>query len=184
MLDRLRLGKARHAIRMAFLLEISGIPTPRVAAAGRRLVGGVVERSYVVTERVPGGSHVDRALCALEGEARQGLLRATGELVGRLHREGLAHRDLKAGNLLVADDGSLVLVDLDGVRSRRSVTLSRASRDLARLFRDLRARAAVTRDDEGTLLGAWSEVTGHDAMSAHERIEREPRLRAASDQGT
>jgi tRNA A-37 threonylcarbamoyl transferase component Bud32 len=174
-LDRLRPGKAIRALRLAFLLEISGVPTARVAASGRLVSGGLVRRSYVVSELVPEASHVDVALTATSDRAN--LFGRIGEAIGRLHKEGLAHRDLKAGNLLVDAAGDVILVDLDGVRMVRDLGPERAAADLARLFRDLRGRADATSAEERGLLDAWSGWTAMDVDAIARRIERQRRLR-------
>lgn len=62
------------------------------------------------------------------------------QLVGpirRMHDRGVFHGDLKANNVLIEGGGEkpakVMLVDLDGVKFRRSVTTDQRARDLARL---------------------------------------------------
>lgn len=178
-LDRVRRGKAVRAFQRAFLLELSGIATPRVAAAGKRVEAGVVRRSYLVCERVPDARHVDVALVEAEPETRPTVVAATGALIGALHAQRIAHRDLKAGNIVVDAEGRPWLVDLDGLSLRRVVTPPRAAHDLARLFRDLRARAATTTEEERALVVAYAraaDLSDADVSPLLALIERAPRL--------
>ena len=180
-LDRVLRGKAARALRSAFLLELSGIPTPKVAASGKRVEGGVVRCSYLVTQRVTGARHIDVAMVEAAPEARAALIQATGALIGALHAQGVAHRDLKAGNIVVGGDGEPWLIDLDGISLRGTVSAPRAAHDLARLFRDLRARAGVTSLEERDLVGAYACAARLDAADVSPllaSIERTPRLRA------
>jgi len=180
-LDRVLKGRAVRALQSAFLLELSGVPTPRAAAAGKRVEGGVVRCSYLVTQRVTGARHIDVAMVEAAPEARAALIQATGALIGALHAHGVANRDLKAANIVVGGDGKPWVVDLDGISLRGTVAAPRAAYDLARLFRDLRARAGVTSLEERDLVGAYACAARLDAADVSPllaSIERTPRLRA------
>jgi len=168
-------------MRMAFLLEISDLSTPRVAAAGKRVEAGMVRRSYLISELVPDGRHID-AVLQTEPD-RIGILTAAGDLIGRLHAEKITHRDLKAGNLLVDMDLRPCFVDLDGVRMRSAIAPARAAHDLARLFRDLRGRAAMTPAEERRFIDAYVCAAGLTASQTSPLlalIERAPRLRSSA----
>ncbi|MBN2024538.1 MAG: phosphotransferase [Pirellulales bacterium] len=70
-----------------------------------------------------------------------------GRLLGRMHDRRVSHRDLKAANLLVQEQGDGVrayLVDLDGVRIHRWLGRRRRAADLARLAASLAAHPWVT----------------------------------------
>lgn len=178
-LDRVRRGKALTAMRMAFLMEMSDLATPRVAAAGKRVAAGVVARSYLISEFVPDALHVDVALETLRDD-RPAVLKATGALVGRLHAENLTHRDLKAGNLIIDAGLRPWFVDLDGVRMRSQVRPARRAHDLARLFRDLRARADIQPAEERIFVASYVRAAGLPSTRTSPLlalIERAPRLR-------
>ncbi len=71
-----------------------------------------------------------------------------GRLLGRMHSWNVAHRDLKAANLMVDDSGERLeayLIDLDGVRLLRRISPRRRARNLARLAASIEAHPWVTR---------------------------------------
>jgi serine/threonine-protein kinase len=75
---------------------------------------GKKTRSYLVTEYVAGptlASRIGQGRCMAEPEALR-LLSRVCEAVEYLHGRGFVHYDLKPGNVLLAEDGSIRLIDL------------------------------------------------------------------------
>jgi serine/threonine protein kinase len=71
-------------------------------------------RSYVVTEYLAGptlASRIGKGRRLAEAEALRTMSRLC-EAVDYLHRQGIVHYDLKPGNVLLCDDGSVRLIDL------------------------------------------------------------------------
>jgi tRNA A-37 threonylcarbamoyl transferase component Bud32 len=128
--DCFRSSKARRAFRKAYHLELVGVPTARPIATAdlRRL--GVLVRSYLLMEAIPGATDLGQ----WRGQPATAL-RAAAELIARLHDEGFAHRDLKETNLIFDRQGRLFLIDLEGLDFEGSVPLHRARSDLARFAR-------------------------------------------------
>jgi tRNA A-37 threonylcarbamoyl transferase component Bud32 len=131
--DTFRRSRAQRALRMALRLEASGIAVARgIAAADVRCCWRWPLRAFLVTEEV----REARTLADL-GRARQppprGWVDQLAGLLGRMHAAGFSHRDLKANNVLFNDCGEPVLIDLDGVKCFRTVSQTRAAKDLARL---------------------------------------------------
>jgi len=61
---------------------------------------------------------------------------ALGKLLGKMHKFGLSHRDLKAGNFLVVEQplpSQLYLIDLDGAKIHQRLNIARKVRNLSRL---------------------------------------------------
>jgi serine/threonine protein kinase len=84
------------------------------------------ERAYMVMELVDGGSLADRVLShgpvdAPEA-ARIGV--ALLEALSTAHEAGILHRDVKPSNVLVADDGRVVLTDFGVAQVAGSTTLT------------------------------------------------------------
>ncbi len=83
--------------------------------------------AYLVMELVEGEPL--SALLAREGALDTGttldLLQQTAFALAEAHRSGLVHRDVKPGNILVRDDGSVKITDFGIAWSARSVALTR-----------------------------------------------------------
>ncbi len=128
--DCFRRSRARRAFLRAYHLELVGIPTARPIAAGevRRL--GLLLRSYLVMESIPGATEL-----AQWGGEPAVALRAAAELIARLHNEGFAHRDLKETNLIFDQNQRLYLIDLEGLDFRGRVGMGLVRRDLRRFAR-------------------------------------------------
>jgi tRNA A-37 threonylcarbamoyl transferase component Bud32 len=141
----LRSSRAFRAWRMGYLLRDAGIATPRplVAITPRPLSRRV--DSYLATEFVDGfplhdlAERISALPAALQVDVVMKTAEIVGRMLGRLHGAGFRHRDLKTGNVLIAGDVhepatmAAVLIDLDGVSRRRTVSRSARIRDLSRL---------------------------------------------------
>ncbi len=142
--DLLRPSRARRAFRKAYHLELAGILTPRCIAAADRHSLGFLMRSYLLMEEIPGATDLKAYL--RRGTAPEpAVIRATAELLARLHHEGFSHRDLKESNLVLDARGKLYLIDLDGMDYLGCVSEAQANEDLERLARGVAAFPQVTR---------------------------------------
>jgi hypothetical protein len=164
-----RPGKARRSYQMAGLVREAGLSTPEPVAWMERSdrIGRMVYGAYICADLNPAvqfrvlhgerwiTDHRDLALEAI-GNRRE-LLRGVGRVVAGLHEAHLHHRDLTAGNLLVApgqaDGWSYHLVDLNRMSVKQQIPLPLACASLAQL--------EVT-DKEGrlALLGGYADVRG------------------------
>ena len=134
--DLFRSSRARRAFRKAYHLELTGIPTARPVALAEQRVWGFLFRSYLLMEEI--SNALDLTTYFRKGCAPDtGLIRKAAHLIAKLHEEGFSHRDLKASNLLLAADGHLYLIDLDGLEFAGDVNAGRAEADLARLERSV-----------------------------------------------
>jgi tRNA A-37 threonylcarbamoyl transferase component Bud32 len=150
-----RPAKAMRNWRKAEFLLARAIATPRPLLACRPRGWMASSTSFLVTEWVGGAENLHlfgwriaaRPLAARIRIAAR-CAEALGRLLGRMHASGAAHRDLKAANLLVVEEGCdaiVYLVDLDGLRPGVRVGFKRQVRDLARLAAGLAAHPWVTR---------------------------------------
>ncbi len=127
-------------MRLLARLHGEGFPVPAPLAARVRMAGPCY-RAEILLERLPAAT--------LPETLRHGPLpperwRAVGHCIGRLHRRGLDHADLNAHNILLTDDGTIHVIDLDRARLRRHAGRW-PQRNLARLRRSL---AKIARDDD------------------------------------
>lgn len=135
-----RSSPALHCYRMAYRLQLAYIPTAKPLAAIEVRNQGRVTASYLLTEYFP--DTIDLAtFFTLQASRvfsiRRTIIQQVVDLVGRLHRYHLSHRDMKAVNFLVrwSDQSTpnVYLIDLRGVHFHRWLLRGRRIKDLARL---------------------------------------------------
>jgi tRNA A-37 threonylcarbamoyl transferase component Bud32 len=197
---------ALRSYMMGHGLRMRGLPTPRPLAVWHRRRLGLAYEGYLLTEQVPDAvdllAHVN-ALAARPAarDALHRLIEQVARLVAALHRRRLAHRDLKAANLLVspqpwslahairarvaAPDGAgappgaegpqVWFIDLVGVSRHARLSWRRRVRNLARLHASFRDHPAVSRTDKLRFLCAylgWRWLGGRGWKEWWRRIER------------
>jgi len=132
-------SKAIRSFRTAVVLQEAGAATPRPLIAWDRKGGGAGQKSYLITEEIPGAVTLRQLLKnpPLFEKEKTTLLAELARLVGRIHDAGIWHRDLTIGNFLVSPKpiggNRIFIIDLS-----RSVHLSRVPlpirfMDLARM---------------------------------------------------
>ena len=122
--------------------------------------------SYLATEWIAGAENLHLWGWRMASRPNHQRLRAVaraaeslGRLVGHMHAAGIADRDLKAANLLVAErpEGIVAcLVDLGGVRLAGRLRPARRAADLARLAVGLTAHPWVPRTAVYRFLRAYA----------------------------
>jgi tRNA A-37 threonylcarbamoyl transferase component Bud32 len=154
------------AFRKGHALLVRGIATARPAAAVDRTHHGRVTDTLVLTEHLDGAVRLPEYLASgPSARARHRLTWRLARMAARLHDLGMAHRDLKAPNVLVVpgdgDDPRPFLVDLDGLgRPRRSVSAHRRARDLMRLAVSLEEFGVSRRSDALRFLRTYLTPAG------------------------
>jgi len=125
---------------VADALRRRGLPTPEVLAGIRREAAPAVYRAEIVTREVPGAVDLAEALRRLppgSEEAKRALLEAAARLVRQCHDVGLRHPDLNARNVLIAPDGTAMILDLDRAELADELPPRACVAMLARLYRSL-----------------------------------------------
>lgn len=123
--------------RLTAELHARGLPVPRPVAA-RVVRDGRWYRGDLITVRLPAVSF--SSLIGRSG-LEDAVWRAAGACIARLHAAGLDHADLNLHNLLLANDGSVHVIDLDRGRLRsqgawRESNLRRLRRSLEKVTLD------------------------------------------------
>ncbi|MGV6806566.1 MAG: lipopolysaccharide kinase InaA family protein [bacterium] len=108
-----------------------GITTPKIAASGFTTRFALYERSYLVMENIRKSTTVWHYFQAHYDEE---LVLDVGEMLARIHRKGLVHRDFHGKNILIPENRQpLVLIDNLSVKS--STCTADRIRDVARFVR-------------------------------------------------
>ena len=177
----LRAGRPRsfrEVENSARIVEL-GFATPRIVAAAV-YPKGVLYRADLVTEFVPGARTLADLLFGnpsdgrASQDARREALACTATLITSMSKAGVHHRDLNAGNVLIAREAQhvhAILLDLDQCRvggPRGPVDAGRLRRRLARSIRKLdrmRRRSdqnngqTLTNDEVRHLLGLEAKTS-------------------------
>jgi len=74
-------------------------------------IGAADDHVYLAMEYFPGGDLRSRMREPLPWRVALGYLRQLSAALGALHAIGVLHRDVKPGNVLLRDDGSLAFID-------------------------------------------------------------------------
>lgn len=135
--------RALQALHTALRLEALGIPAIRAVAAGYPRTRPWY--SVLVTEEICGAVPLYACLKQPQRNLRP-LVRSAAGLFAKLHDARLIHRDAHEANFVVPQDGrpEIIMVDLDGVRQTRPVSLRRVAKDLSRFHVRLRQRISKT----------------------------------------
>ncbi len=135
-----RCSRAVRTWRVNLKFRELGLPVqePLLCLEERRF--RFLKRSYLLSGFFEGSQTLMEAWPRLGEAQKEALLGNLGDVLGRLHRHGGIHGDLKWYNILVSrDDQGLdpVIVDLDGSTFCRSAQKARARSDVGRFLRDL-----------------------------------------------
>jgi serine/threonine protein kinase len=139
-IDRLKSAflpsKARKAWRGAGALYNRRFNTPCPIAFLEKKKNLFVDQSYYICEAVDNVKEIRHLLPILAEEQLKRLLIAVADDLRRSHAEGILHRDLSDGNILVGEDEggySLFFIDTNRIRLRRRLGMLRRIKSLIRL---------------------------------------------------
>ena len=157
-------GKAARAWRGAAACRARAVPTPLpIAWLERRVRGFVVEDIYV-SAYVPDAVEIRSLLRELPPDDLGRLLADLARFLVFCHNEGILHRDLSDGNVLVRSPRpgarDLCLIDTNRIRVRRSIPILVRLRNLVRLgvppdYQDLFLRLYLGEGRASRPLVAW-----------------------------
>lgn len=131
-----KFSRARRSYRGGLQLLRAGLETPQPLLV-LELGSPIPNCSYLVTEWIPGTMLMD--YLPDHPEAYQSLADQIANLMKQFHGQGFSHGDFHMKNIIVKEDGSVFLIDLDNVRRHllKSRHRRRFERDRARLLMSL-----------------------------------------------
>jgi tRNA A-37 threonylcarbamoyl transferase component Bud32 len=136
-----------------------GLPTARPLVVLHRHRLGCPAEGYLLTEKVPAATDLTATVAALrpnDYRVVRGWADSLGRLVRKMHEKQVAHRDLKAPNILMSGHPAVpVLIDLVGVVPGKPVGRGDCVKNLARLNASFLNHPAVTRTDKLRFLRAY-----------------------------
>jgi len=161
----LQTARAVRNFRLGHKLLRLGIATPRPLLAVSPSWRIFMRPAFLATEWLEGTMPLDaflRAAASMPAGRQLAILRETancvGRLIGTLHAQGFAHRDLKATNLLVREwQGKIevFVIDLDGASNPWFLTRRTRWTNLARLVTAAQGLGEVTHALRRRALGAY-----------------------------
>jgi tRNA A-37 threonylcarbamoyl transferase component Bud32 len=122
-----RASRARRAFAASMMMAEQGFNVPEVVAVGQTRTGLLTKGCFLLTSAVMASQPVYVLLAedssGLDTAAlrrKRDLIRTLGHTIGRMHRQGIVHGDLRPGNILARwADGRWQLFFLDNERTRR-----------------------------------------------------------------
>lgn len=131
--------EALHEWGALWRVREAGFRTARPLAAGQQRIGGLVERSFLMTAEIRGGIAAHEYMRGLPAARRRAVGVEIAALTRRFLREGFAHRDYYLSHVFVVDPPSpggareLFLIDLQRVFRPRFFRRRWLVKDLAAL---------------------------------------------------
>lgn len=170
--DCFRKSRSLRAWRMSFAMLHRGLPVAQPLAVLERRIGPYLSDSIFITEEVRPSFNLRFFITSIlpvipEPQRRpikRVLIHQLATLLRRMHQNGFAHRDMKATNILIYNMHSyysdqinpaslrVVLVDLDGLKSKRSPSHRDQLRALIRLSLSADLSLHITQTDRARFL--------------------------------
>lgn len=129
-------SKALKAWRGASALYIKGFNTPCPVVFLEKRKDRFVEQSFFLSEMIEDAEEIRFLFPRLESDKLKELLSALADNLSRIQTEGIIHRDLSDGNILVKREGDVYvfyLIDTNRIRIKKRVGTLRQVKSLVRL---------------------------------------------------
>lgn len=156
-----RPSRAQRAFRAGLLLQQYGLATPPIAAFLCRKNGPWIIQNILITQEIKQARPLHLALevpCSLQEKRR--LIAELGKTIGRMHSAGIAHGDLRGGNVLASQEaGKRIFYFIDNERTARYPLLPYWLR-IKNLVQLNMLQSHITSADRMRFLKAYAGVLG------------------------
>ncbi len=134
-------------VRISEHLRSRDVQTTEVLAAVQIREMSVICSGFIVTREILDVTPI-RRLVSENQEGREILTKGVPEAFRALHDAGVAHHDLTVDNVLVHEDGTVFLIDLDGCSISETVGTPRRLVDLMRFRRSAHKNSLAVSEQE------------------------------------
>jgi TP53 regulating kinase and related kinases len=154
---QIRSYRTSHEPQLIHEAKAAGVPTPMIYMVS-------VPEATIVMEYIE-GTQVKQYLNKASKAERKKICHKIGELVGKLHKEGLIHGDLTTSNMILTPQGQIFLVDFG--LGEKNIELEAKGVDLHLLKRAL----------QSTHFGFWEAcfddvIAGYSSVIGDELTEK------------
>jgi len=101
--EQIRAYRTLHEPQLMHEAKKAGVPTPTIYLVD-------VKSATIIMEYIE-GEQVKELLAKVSDGERQNLCRKIGELIGKLHKNGIVHGDLTTSNMIQTFEGKIFFVD-------------------------------------------------------------------------
>jgi serine/threonine protein kinase len=157
-----RRSRAKRTWYVNWGLRVRDLPVPKPLICLEERHFRLLGRSYILSEYFDGAKPLSLVWKALDDRRKKRLITRLAMILGRMHRMGVYHGDLKWNNVLIrehADEVEIVICDLDSARIFRRLDDQKAFADLRRFLKDLQKWGA-DRAYQMTLIDHWQKWSG------------------------
>lgn len=101
--QKIRIQRTKHESQVIHKAKLVGVPTPLIFMVD-------VLEALIIMEFVE-GQQVKYVVKSLSQENRKKIFNHIGELIGRLHKNGIIHGDLTTSNMILTPNDRIVFID-------------------------------------------------------------------------
>lgn len=127
--EQIRVYRTAHEAQLMHEAKLAGVPTPTIFLVD-------ISNAAITMEFVE-GNQIKQLLDKITTEKRKKLCVKLGELIGKLHKQGVIHGDLTTSNMILNSDDKVFLVDFG--LGEKSIELEAKGVDLHLMKRALQS---------------------------------------------
>jgi len=127
--EQIRVYRTAHESQLMHEAKLAGVPTPKIFLVD-------ISNAAITMEFIE-GNQVKQLLDKISNEERKKLCLKIGELIGKLHMQGVIHGDLTTSNMILNADDKVFLVDFG--LGEKSIELEAKGVDLHLMKRALQS---------------------------------------------
>jgi TP53 regulating kinase-like protein len=147
----IRSQRTIHEPHLIHKAKEAGVPTPTIFMVNP-------QESSIVMEYV-NGKQVKEILDKFSKKDRLNLCKLIGNLIGRLHKNGIIHGDLTTSNMILTSSGKVIFIDFG--LSERSIELEQKGVDLHLMKRTLLStHYSHAKESFKAIMDGYAEIVG------------------------